>query len=94
MLATITRAPHPRTTNTQLNNAQLNNTPTDLPTNQELKTLPVAESGVYLLTQKQAATLRQRIYKLNGDNVAGWKWRSMLVPIGHGKVLLTVWRIT
>ena len=89
MLATITRAPHPRTTNTQLNN-----TPTDLPTNQELKTLPVAESGVYLLTQKQAATLRQRIYKLNGDNVAGWKRRSMLAPIGHGKVLLTVWRIT
>jgi hypothetical protein len=89
MLATITRAPHPRTTNTQLNN-----TPTDLPTNQELKTLPVAESGVYLLTQKQAATLRQRIYKLNSDNIAGWKWRSMLAPIGHGKVLLTVWRIT
>ena len=72
----------------------LTNNVSDLPTNQELKTLPVAESGVYLLTQKQAATLRQRIYKLNSDNIAGWKWRSMLVPIGHGKVLLTVWRIT
>jgi hypothetical protein len=72
----------------------LTNNVSDLPTNQELKTLPVAESGVYLLTQKQAATLRQRIYKLNSDNIAGWKWRSMLAPIGHGKVLLTVWRIT
>lgn len=91
MLTTITRTPNPRATDTR---TYLTNNVSDLPTNQELKTLPVAESGVYLLTQKQAATLRQRIYKLNSDNVAGWKWRSMLAHAGRGKVLLTVWRIT
>lgn len=72
----------------------LPNTITTLPTTLELTHLPVAESGSYTLNAQQVSTLRQRIYKLNADNVRGWRWRSAKVPIGKGMFTLIVWRLS
>ena len=73
---------------------RLPNTITTLPSTNDLTRLPVAESGSYTLNAQQISTLRQRIYKLNKDNVRGWRWRSAKVPIGKGMFTLIVWRLS
>lgn len=72
---------------------RLTNTITALPTVTDLKRLPVAEAGRYHLTDKQIRTLRQRIYRLNADNVRGWRWRSTKFPASPGLYTLLVWRL-
>lgn len=72
---------------------KLSNTVTDVPSTQELMSLPIAESGSYMLTEQQIATLRHRLYKLNADNVRGWRWRSTKIPVGKGVFNLLVWRL-
>ena len=73
---------------------QIPNTITALPSAHDLTCLPVAESGSYTLTAEQVATLRGRIYKLNADNVRGWRWRSAKMPAGKGMFTLIVWRLS
>lgn len=73
---------------------QIPNTITALPSAHDLTRLPVAESGVYTLTAEQITTLRGRIYKLNADNVRGWRWRSTKMPAGKGMFTLLVWRLS
>jgi hypothetical protein len=68
------------------------NTVTEIPNKQELLNLPLAESGSYMLTEKQIATLRRRLYNLNADNVRGWRWRSTKTYAGKGMYNLLVWR--
>lgn len=72
---------------------RLPNTITTLPTQQDLMRLPVAESGSYTLTAQQVSTLRQRIYKINHNNVRGWCWRTAKFPVGNGLFTLLVWRL-
>lgn len=59
-----------------------------LPTKEALKAIPAAQAGEYELNEKQMKQLRSRIYALNKDNGAGWRWRTMR----EGR-LLYVWRI-
>lgn len=59
-----------------------------LPTDSELLAIPRASTGEYELNDKEVRKLRQRIYKLNRDNAAGWRWRTMK----EGPYLI-VWRI-
>lgn len=63
-----------------------------LPTVGDLKRLPLARGGTYLLTPAQAAKARARVYTLNKDNAAGWRWRTMVTPAKRGRVILTIWR--
>lgn len=73
---------------------RLSNTITALPTIADLSRLPVAEAGRYNLTEREIATLRQRLYALNRDNVRGWRWRSTKFPASPGLYTLLVWRLT
>ena len=70
---------------------------TTLPTPSALLTLPLAESGTYLLTPTQVITLRSRIYSLNQNNARGWRWRTMQMNrTGRGRnerIMLLVWRV-
>lgn len=59
-----------------------------VPSNQELRSIPLARAGEYDLTDRECRILRSRVYSLNKNNAAGWRWRTSLV----GGVLL-VWRI-
>ena len=73
---------------------RLPNTITTLPSTNDLTRLPIAESGSYTLNAQQVSTLRQRIYRLNKDNVRGWRWRSAKMPAGKGMFTLLVWRLS
>jgi hypothetical protein len=64
-----------------------------LPSMGDLKRLPVARSGTYELTPAQVVAARARVYALNKDNAAGWKWRTLTTPAKRGRVTLTIWRI-
>jgi hypothetical protein len=54
----------------------------------KVQRLPKANTGEFELSDAEAKTLRSRIYSLNKDNAAGWRWRTMR----DGRFLL-VWRI-
>lgn len=47
-----------------------------LPSTNDLLALPLANAGVYVLTEREVITTRTRIYQLNGNHVHGWKWRT------------------
>jgi hypothetical protein len=64
-----------------------------LPSMGDLKRLPVARGGTYLLTPEQVTKARARVYALNKDNAAGWRWRTMVTPAKRGRVMLTIWRV-
>lgn len=59
-----------------------------LPTEMEIQAIPLARAGEYELSEKEMKTLRSRIYSLNKNHYAGWRWRTMR----EGNRLL-VWRI-
>ena len=63
-----------------------------MPSMGDIKRLPLARGGTYALTPDQAAKARARVYTLNKDNAAGWRWRTMLTPAKRGRVTLTIWR--
>ena len=64
-----------------------------LPSMGDIKRLPLARGGTYALTPEQAKATRARVYQLNRDNAAGWRWRTMTVAAPRGRVVLTVWRV-
>ena len=64
-----------------------------LPSMGDLKRLPLARGGTYSLTPSQVAAARARVYMLNKDNAAGWRWRTMVTPAKHGRLILTGWRV-
>lgn len=59
-----------------------------LPTDDDILTIPKAAAGEYDLNEREVKLLRSRIYALNKNNAAGWRWRTM-----REKGLLLVWRI-
>lgn len=59
-----------------------------LPTETDIRNIPLASSGEFELTDKEAAKVRAQIYGLNKDNAAGFKFRT----VREGSLLL-VWRI-
>lgn len=59
-----------------------------VPTLQEIQAIPTAACGEYELNDKEAKTLRSRIYALNKNNASGWRWRTMR----EGRLIL-VWKI-
>jgi len=59
-----------------------------LPTTDQLLAIPRAAAGEYELTDKEVKRLRARIYGINKDNAAGWKFRTLR----EGPYLM-VWRI-
>ena len=61
---------------------------TQFPTNDDIMSIPLAKAGEYELTDKEIKTLRYRIYALNKNNAAGWRWRTLR----EGRYLM-VWRI-
>jgi hypothetical protein len=64
-----------------------------VPNIQEVMDLPPANSGVYMLTEREIQKLRSRIYALNKDNHYGWRWRTLVEP-GRGRYSqLLIWRI-
>lgn len=60
----------------------------NMPTTEEILGIAKAASGEYELSDRECKLVRQRIYKLNKDNAAGWKWRTM-----REAPYLLVWRI-
>lgn len=76
-----------------------NNPPTDA----DILRLPLAEGARYQLDQLDIIRVRARVYALNKDNAAGWKWRTTMVRAKtkskNKKVInnlahtLIVWRI-
>lgn len=60
-----------------------------VPTLDTIESIPRASCGEYELTDKEAKTLRSRIYSLNKNNARGWRWRTMR----DGSYII-VWRIT
>jgi hypothetical protein len=64
-----------------------------LPSTGDLKNLPLARGGTYLLTPEQVTAARARVYSLNKDNAAGWRWRTMTTRAKRGYVTLTIWRV-
>lgn len=64
-----------------------------LPTAGELNRLPLARGGTYELTPAQVLVARSRVYSLNRENAAGWRWRTMTATGSRGKVILTIWRV-
>ena len=64
-----------------------------LPSAGDLKRLPLARGGTYVLTSDQVTAARARVYALNRDNAAGWRWRTMAERAPRGRVILTVWRV-
>lgn len=59
-----------------------------LPSENDILSIPRAVAGEYDLNEAEVKTLRSRIYALNKNNAAGWRWRTM-----REKGLLLVWRI-
>lgn len=69
----------------------------------EILSLPVATGATYQLDDLDIIRLRQRIYKINKDNAAGWRWRTTRIATKtkstNPKVVknlthtLIVWRI-
>lgn len=68
-------------------------TSSGLPTMGDIKRLPLARGGTYVLTPEQVTATRARVYQLNRDNAAGWRWRTMTMPAPRGRLVLTVWRV-
>jgi hypothetical protein len=64
-----------------------------MPSTGDLRRLPLARGGTYSLTPEQVTVARARVYSLNRDNAAGWRWRTMTMPAPRGRVVLTVWRV-
>jgi hypothetical protein len=64
-----------------------------LPSTADLKNIPLARGGTYSLTPAQVAVARARVYGMNKDNAAGWRWRTMTTPAKRGRVILTIWRV-
>lgn len=58
------------------------------PSDRDIMRIPVARAGEYELSEKEIKLVRSRIYSLNKNNAAGWRWRTMR----DGNILL-VWRI-
>lgn len=59
-----------------------------MPSEQDILGIPLAKSGEYELSDIECKRLRSRIYAINKDNAAGWRFRT----IREGTLLL-VWRI-
>lgn len=59
-----------------------------MPTDCDLRNIPLARAGEYELSDDEIKLLRQRIYSLNKDNAAGRKLRTM-----REGSLLIVWRV-
>jgi hypothetical protein len=69
----------------------------------EILSLPVATGATYQLDDLDIIRLRQRIYLINKDNAAGWRWRTTRIATKtkskNPKVVknlthtLIVWRI-
>lgn len=64
-----------------------------LPSMGDLKRLPLARGGTYELTPSQVIAARARVYTLNKDNAAGWRWRTMTTRAKRGRFILTIWRV-
>lgn len=52
-----------------------NNPPTDA----DILNLPLADGARYQLDELDVIRVRKRVYNLNRDNAAGWKWRTTMV---------------
>jgi len=52
-----------------------NNPPTDA----DILNLPLADGARYQLDELDIIRVRKRVYNLNRDNAAGWKWRTTMV---------------
>lgn len=73
------------------------------PSPQDLLRLPLANAGVYTLTDAQIVHTRAQIYSLNANHVKGWKWRTTKLPhmvmkktklVRHSSLFtLLVWRV-
>lgn len=73
------------------------------PSADDILRLPLAEGARYQLDQLDIIRVRARVYALNKDNAAGWKWRTTMIRAKtkskHKKVInnlihtLIVWRI-
>ena len=61
---------------------------TILPSEADIRRIPLARAGEYELNEREVKTLRSRIYALNRENVPGWRWRTLR----EGPLLL-VWRV-
>jgi hypothetical protein len=69
----------------------------------EILSLPVATGATYQLDDLDIIRLRQRIYLINKDNAAGWRWRTTKIATKtknkNSKVVknlthtLIVWRV-
>lgn len=59
-----------------------------VPSDNDILLIPRAQAGEYELSDKEVRVLRQRIYRINKDNAAGWKFRTM-----RDRPYLMVWRI-
>lgn len=60
----------------------------EVPTEKQIMRIPLAKSGEYELNDKEVRTTRSRIYAINKNNGAGWRFRTM-----REGTLLLVWRI-
>jgi len=49
------------------------------PSAADILRLPLAEGARYQLDQLDIIRVRARVYALNKDNAAGWKWRTTMV---------------
>lgn len=54
-----------------------------------VQALPPITKGVYDMADRECKKFRSRLYALNKNNAAGWKWRTM-----REGSLLIVWRVT
>ena len=59
-----------------------------MPTDIELMAIPLAGCGEYELSDIESKRLRTRLYSINKNNAAGWRFRTMR----EGRLLL-VWRL-
>lgn len=74
----------------------------------QVMSLPVASAGRYELCEDEVRLLRSRIYSLNANNAAGYRYRTSKLPIRNPKptkppkknyadtsrYLLLVWRLS
>ena len=49
------------------------------PSADDILCLPLAEGARYQLDQLDIIRVRARVYALNKDNAAGWKWRTTML---------------
>lgn len=49
------------------------------PSADDILRLPLAEGARYQLDQLDIIRVRARVYALNKDNAAGWKWRTTML---------------